>query len=137
MGTGGNDNGSDDAPGKKTIAMPALPQTVRRFNTNGLLKPPDKSLTRQHAAEVRRITHGEDVVDDLHSEPARRQPKELSRKEMVVVKSWVQHQPLVDTGSTPAMIEYPRMWNTRRGRYCKFRVPGAGTYGLLRARSTF
>ncbi len=91
--------------------------------------------TSKHAEEVRSVSKGRDIVEA----PATRdgKPAAFDRKELMVARSWFERRPL-ETG-TPAtpMIAFPRMWTSKRGRYCKFMAPGAGVYGLLRARPTF
>lgn len=57
--------------------------------------------------------------------------------EMLVVRSWLARRPLEPAVPAAALIAFPRDWTTRRGRYCRFAAPGAGVYGLLRARPTF
>lgn len=92
--------------------------------------------TAAHAAEVRALASGHDFVE-LRPADTEQRPAAFDRKELQVIRSWVQRRPLEPTAPAAAMIDYPRMWTTKRGRYCKFRAPGAGVYALIRARPTF
>ncbi len=91
--------------------------------------------TSKHAEEVRSVRRGRDIVEQSATRAGK--PPAFDRKELLVARSWFERRPL-ETGTLAApLIRYPRMWATKRGRYCKFKAPGAGVYGLLRARSTF
>ncbi len=89
-----------------------------------------------HAKEVREVARGRDIVEK--NEATEKRPPAFDRKELMVVRSWLERRPLEPSPNATAMVQYPRMWNTKRGRYCKFKAPGAGgIYGILRARPTF
>ncbi|OGQ77765.1 MAG: hypothetical protein A2289_18955 [Deltaproteobacteria bacterium RIFOXYA12_FULL_58_15] len=101
----------------------------------GTKKGKDKNETAAHAREIREIARGRDIVEKMAAMEKR--PAAFDRKELMVVRSWMDKRPLEPKTAATAMIDFPRMWSTKRGRYCKFRAPGAGVYGLLRARPTF
>ncbi|MEO1482881.1 MAG: hypothetical protein AAFU77_12305 [Myxococcota bacterium] len=92
-----------------------------------------------HAAEVKEVMRGKDVVESAvgAGTPVERAPAAFDGAKMNVVRSWLDSRPLEPKVSATTRIPYPRNWNTRRGRYCKFKAPGAGVYGILRARPTF
>jgi hypothetical protein len=91
--------------------------------------------TEAHAREIREVARGRDIVDGAAEMEKR--PAPFDRKELMVVRSWLERRPLEPKAQATALVQYPRMWTTKRGRYCKFKAPGAGIYGLLRARPTF
>ena len=91
--------------------------------------------TARHADEVKAVARGADIVEATAA--AEKRPPAFDRQELLVVRSWLQRRPLEPTQPATALVQYPRMWNTKRGRYCKFRAAGAGAYALLRARATF
>ncbi|MEZ0310316.1 MAG: hypothetical protein ACAI38_00990 [Myxococcota bacterium] len=94
--------------------------------------------TEAHAKEVREITRGKDIVDrPVAAELRERRPAAFNRIDMIVVRTWLRNRPLEPPISATAMVAFPRMWTTKRGRYCKFNAPGAGAYGLVRARPSF
>jgi hypothetical protein len=95
----------------------------------------DKADTSKHAEEVVSVAKGKDIVEQ--PAPREERPPGFDRKEMMVVRSWMERRPLEPASPATAMIEYPRMWTTKRGRYCKFKAPGGGVYALLRARPSF
>lgn len=96
-------------------------------------KHPD---TEAHAREVREVVRGRDIVEKKPVLGERR-PAPFDRKELMVVRNWLRDRPLEPAPNATALVQYPRLWATKRGRYCKFQAPGAGVYGLLRARPTF
>ena len=77
----------------------------------------------KHTEEVKTLARGKDIVEGLTSK-AEQRPPAFDRQELQVVRSWLQRRPLEPTHPAAAMIAYPRMWTTKRGRYCKFRAPG-------------
>jgi hypothetical protein len=90
-----------------------------------------------HAAEVKKLVGGKDFVEVLPAKRDRRPPA-FDRLELGVVRSWVQKRPLEPVRPAAALVAFPRMWNTKRGRYTHFKAPGAlGSYAILRARPTF
>ncbi len=93
------------------------------------------SETEAHARETREVARGRDIVDGPTA--GEKRPAPFDRREMMVVRSWLERRPLEPTAAAAALVQYPRLWTSKRGRYCKFRAPGAGVYGLLRARPTF
>ena len=95
-----------------------------------------KEETAEHAAEVRAVAGGKDIVENLRKD-TERPSAGFEAEKLQVVRSWINRRPLEPTPAAAAMIEYPRMWTSKRGRYCRFRAPGAGMYALLRARPTF
>ena len=118
------------------------PPPGRKFTLS--LPQPDPTLTQQHASEVLNVSAGQDIVETetlKRSPPSARRNKpvqgKFSEEGFVEIKRWLGQQPADAPAPTSPMIQYPRMWSTNRGRYCKFKAPGAGTYGLLRARATF
>ena len=123
----------------KGLATPA----GRRPGPGGKKKNAKKKATEDteaHAKLVREITRGKDIVDrpDSGKEPPReRRPAAFQRIDMIVVRQWLRQRPLEPPISATALVAFPRMWTTRRGRYCKFNAPGAGAYGLVRARPSF
>lgn len=101
-------------------------------------KKPKHADTEAHAKEVREVIRGRDIVDRQGKEPAgERRPAAFQRIDMIVVRTWLRQRPLEPAISATALVAFPRMWTTRRGRYCKFNAPGAGAYGLIRARPSF
>ena len=105
-----------------------------------LAKRADKSAagadTAEHAREVRQVTRGRDIVDKAQR-AAEQRPAGFQHADMLVVRSWMQRRPLEGLQPAAALVAFPRMWSTKRGRFCRFVAPGAGSYGLLRARPTF
>jgi hypothetical protein len=98
-------------------------------------QPSKHPQTEAHAQEVREVARGRDIVDGPKAQEKR--PPAFDRKELLVVRSWLDRRPLEPTPQATALVQYPRLWATKRGRYCRFKAPGAGVYGLLRARPTF
>lgn len=100
--------------------------------------PADESKhpeTKKHAEEVQAVMRGLDIVEagtDREQNPAA-----FKNPDMLVVRSWMNRRPLEPTRDAAALVRFPRLWSTRRGRYCRFVAPGAGTYALLRARPSF
>lgn len=90
----------------------------------------------RHAAEVKAQQRGRSSVDSA-TEDREHRPAPFDRKELMAVRSWILTRPLEPTSPAAALVRYPRLWTTKRGRYARFRVPGAGIYALLRARPTF
>jgi hypothetical protein len=110
------------------------------------LPKPDPLLTQHHAKEVRSVLQGQDIVERTPqgSQAPSEQgtaptPKDTTAEKSAImsVKKWMKERPIDVPAPAPPMIQYPRMWASRRGRYCKFKAPGAGTYGLIRARPTY
>jgi len=117
-----------------TGPTPPPPGGEQRRGRSGLAQ----GATQAHAREVVDVTAGRDAVV----------PSPRSRDErlgafagpaMLVVRAWLERRPVdAPPAPTPAMlVAFPRLWTTRRGRYCRFVAPGAGVYGLVRARPTF
>ena len=92
--------------------------------------------TQAHANEVRSLHSGRDIVERPAQETEKR-PAAFDRQELQVVRSWLKRRPLEPNRPASAMVAYPRLWTTNRGRYCRFKAPGGGNYALLRARPTF
>lgn len=91
-----------------------------------------------HAAQIKKLASGEDIVETAAKVDAtEKRPAAFDRDQLQVVRSWTRSRPLEPTHPASALIEYPRMWTTNRGRYAKFSLPGSGSYGILRARPTF
>lgn len=88
------------------------------------------------AERVKELHEGNDVVEVRPPDQEKR-PAAFDRKELQVVRSWVKGRPLEPTNPAAAMIAYPRMWSSKRGRYAKVSLPGTGSYGILRARPSF
>jgi len=109
------------------------------------LPKPNPLLTQHHAKEVRSVLQGQDIVErpsqgsQTSSESKAPTPNESGhgKTPMMSVKKWMKERPIDVPVPAPPMIQYPRLWASRRGRYCKFKAPGAGTYGLVRARATY
>jgi hypothetical protein len=102
----------------------------------GGYKRQDVAEFTEHADEVKEVQRGRDIVEAKNPERESR-PAPFDRKELQVVRSWARGRPLEPTSPAATMIPYPRMWSSKRGRYSKFKLPGAGSYGLVRARPTF
>lgn len=101
-------------------------------------KGKNKSDTEAHAKEVREVIKGKDTLErPIPPELRERKPAAFNRIDMIVVRGWLRNRPLEPPISATAMVAFPRMWTTKRGRYCKFNAPGAGAYGLVRARPSF
>ena len=110
------------------------------------LPQPGAQLTQRHAHEVRNLLQGQDIVDRNNSaEPSATEPgtaptpndSSPENRQIMSVKNWMKERPIDVPAPAAPMIQFPRMWTSRRGRYCKFKAPGAGTYGLVRARPSF
>jgi hypothetical protein len=91
--------------------------------------------TAAHAKEVQAVLCGKSIVEATTG--AEKRPPAFENKDLLVVRSWLTRRPLEPKPVAPALVQYPRLWTSKRGRYCKFKAPGAGTYALLRARPTF
>ena len=102
----------------------------------GGYKAQDVGEFAAHASEVRDITAGRDFVEAPAVNPEKR-PAPFDRQQLEVVRAWVKSRPLEPNNPASARIAYPRMWTTKRGRYTKFKLPGAGIYGIVRSRPTF
>src|SRR5688572_19476626 len=98
----------------------------------GGYKTQDVGEFANHAGEIKDLVAGKDFVEGQHTKRETR-PAPFDRRELEVVRSWVQSRPLEPNKPASALISYPRMWTTNRGRYTKFRLPGAGVYGLVRS----
>lgn len=117
--------------------LPPVPQGRGGRQTSfGGYKKQDASEFADHADEVRSLAGGRDFVERPSAEHEKR-PAPFDRQELQVVRSWTKRRPLEPTAPASAMVDYPRMWSTKRGRYSKFKIPGAGAYGLLRSRPTW
>ena len=111
---------------------------IRSGSSFGGYKKQDASNFAEHAQEVKRLAGGGDIVEGSSSaHNAEKRPAPFNRKELQVVRSWAKSRPLEPNSPAAAMVDYPRMWTTKRGRYAKFNIPGTGTYGLVRARPTY
>jgi len=127
------------AKGKKGAKGPMPPPPKKgksKKKTFGGYRVQDAGEFAEHADEVKGVTGGRDIVD-VDTDDREKRPAAFDRKELQVVRSWARSRPLEPTSPAAAMVPYPRTWTTKRGRYSKFRLPGAGVYGLLRARPTF
>ena len=92
--------------------------------------------TEAHAQEVRDVLGGRNIVE--HDAAVReRQLAAFHSPDMLVVRSWMSRRAIEGPVPAAALVAFPRLWNTARGRYCRFVAPGAGKYGLVRARPTF
>jgi|WetSurMetagenome_2_1015567.scaffolds.fasta_scaffold1026936_2 hypothetical protein len=91
--------------------------------------------TEKHAKEVQAVARGMSIVEPAHESEKR--PPAFESRDLLVVRSWLTRRPLEPKPVAPALVQYPRLWTSKRGRYCKFKAPGAGSYALLRARPTF
>jgi len=89
-----------------------------------------------HARDVVEVTAGRDVVDQAPS-PREQRLAAFQGPAMMVVRSWLERRTVEAPPTPAALVAFPRSWSTRRGRYCRFVAPGAGVYGLVRARPTF
>jgi len=113
-------------PGKKK-------KKVKNF---GGYKVQEANEFETHAKEIKALTKGKDYVD-LSGQRHEQRPAPFDRKQLQVVRSWLKSRPLEPMSPASALVPYPRMWNTKRGRYTRFKIPGAGTYGILRSRPSF
>jgi hypothetical protein len=95
--------------------------------------------TEAHAQEVREVIRGRDIVERPTKQATLREqkPPAFARADIIVVRTWLAQRPLEPPISATALVAFPRMWSTRRGRYCRFNAPGAGAYGIVRARPSF
>lgn len=125
----------------KGLLTPATSKgSQRRVQDLGKKKKKAKHAdTEAHAREVREVIRGRDIVERTLTEAGvrERRPAAFERIDMIVVRNWLRQRPLEPLISATALVAFPRMWTTRRGRYCKFNAPGAGAYGLVRARPSF
>jgi len=84
---------------------------------------------------VKAVSQGKSIVEP------KRDPEghaaAFASQDLLVVRAWLERRPIEAAGPAPALVQYPRLWTTKRGRYCRFKAPGAGTYAILRARPTF
>jgi hypothetical protein len=92
--------------------------------------------TEDHAKQVRAILRGQDGQLEWHEQNAERPPG-FESQDMLVVRAWLTRRSVEAPPQAAALIKFPRMWSTKRGRYCNFSTPGAGSYGLMRARPSF
>jgi hypothetical protein len=116
---------------------PPPPKGKKKARDFGGFKVQDVEEYAAHADEVKKLSRGTDFVERTGQE-AEKRPAAFDRKELGVVRSWLDKRPLETTTPAAALVEFPRLWNTKRGRYLKFRAPGAaGAYAILRARPTF
>lgn len=102
----------------------------------GGYKKQNVSDFQAHAKEIRDLASGQDFVESTARNMEKR-PAPFDRQELQVVRSWVRGRPLETAAPASTMVPYPRQWNTKRGRYSKFRIGGSGGYGLIRARPTY
>ncbi len=109
---------------------------ARDLRDRGTPGDPPRPDTRAHAREVREVVGGRDIVE-RSVRPREEVAAAFRAPEMLVVRSWLGRLPLEPALPPSALVAFPRMWTTRRGRYCRFASPGAGAYALLRARPTF
>lgn len=120
----------ETAAGKKKVQA--------RGGRGGGQKQGGKEDTEEHAKEVKAVMGGQDIVESAASgTEVEKRPAAFESDQMKVVRSWLDSRPLEPKTAATAMVPYPRNWNSKRGRYCKFKAPGAGVYGILRARPTF
>ncbi len=118
--------------GKRPRGVPGL--APPKLGPKG--KKKDRSETEKHAKEVREVIRGKDIVE----RPAaahERLPPTFDTQDLMAVRSWMKQRPFESNVSAAALVHFPRQWSTRRGRYCRFQAPGAGVYGVLRARPSF
>jgi hypothetical protein len=99
-------------------------------------KSATKSEVEKHAKEVREVIRGRDIVE-RPTDGSERVAPTFGGSDLLVVRSWMKGRPFEPRLEAAALVHFPRQWSTRRGRYCRFQAPGAGSYGLLRARPTF
>jgi hypothetical protein len=132
-------------PGKPPGKGPGAPKppkpgkrrpTLKAGAMFGQYKIQDKEEFKAHAKEVRDVVAGRDVVEKGQPDVEKR-PAPFDREELGVVRSWVQKRPLEANSAAAAFVRYPRLWATKRGRYSRFQMPGAGVVGVLRARPTW
>ncbi len=121
----------EDAAGKKKVYARG------GRGRGGGQKQGGKEETEEHAREVKAVMRGQDIVESGASAIDEKPPAAFDGSQMQVVRSWMDSRPLEPKTAATAMVPYPRNWNSKRGRYCKFKAPGAGVYGILRARPTF
>lgn len=139
MSTDGKDPDKRQPKGRQRNKFGAGPQ----FSLS--LPKPNPQTTQQHAHEVRNLLQGQDIVERNSKESGSTDaatgptPNDASpeKQAMMSVKNWMKERPIDMPLPAAPMIQFPRMWTSRRGRYCKFKAPGAGTYGLVRARPSF
>lgn len=127
------------AKGKKGVAgpMPPPPMTGKsKKKTFGGYPVQNIGEFAEHADEVIDIAAGRDIVD-AEARDREKRPSAFDRKGLQKIRSWTRGRPLEPNSPAATMVPYPRTWTTKRGRYSRFRLPGAGIYGLLRARPTF
>ncbi|MEZ4270584.1 MAG: hypothetical protein R3C68_03860 [Myxococcota bacterium] len=116
---------------------PSPPRGNKKGAKNfGGYKTQDVEEFAKHAQEVKSLASGRDIVERKNP-PREKRPPAFDRQQLQVVRSWVKSRPLEPLSPAAAMIAYPRMWTTKRGRYCKFKSPSAGAYGIIRSRPTF
>ena len=122
------------------------PMPIKPFSATGKFRQFDASITQRHAAIVKNVYSGGDIVENINKEKKHsssiQQKTGLENKELLFINSWFNRE--IKSSSSYAtkpvtnpIISYPKMWNTNRGRYCLFKAPCAGHYGLLRARVTY
>ena len=104
--------------------------------------PPGHPETEAHAKEVKAIGQGKNILEKAQG--AQDKAPQFNSKNMLLVRTWLQNRPL-ECGGEPgapgrpaaALVVYPRLWSTIRGRYTKFKATGAGVYAIVRSRPTF
>ncbi|MBI5508952.1 MAG: hypothetical protein HY903_09380 [Deltaproteobacteria bacterium] len=101
----------------------------------GQAAPSRHPETERHAAEVKATARGLSTL--IKSGDAEKRPPAFDSQDLLVVRSWCERRPIEPQSAASALVRFPRLWSTKRGRYCRFRAPGAGAIALLRARPTF
>jgi hypothetical protein len=83
------------------------------------------------------VSEGFDAVE-CSPENGEKVGKAFNGGALIAAKSWLKGRPGEPVANAAAVIKFPRMWSTQRGRYSRFKVPGGkGVYGLLRARPSY
>ena len=129
----------DNSQGPRPLPPLQRPTGGRDVGISRGFDKEDKALTKGHAEEMRAIARGHNTLERSSAKPNNDNNEFFAKPtELLKVRSWVQNRP-VDSASPPqaALVAFPRLWTTNRGRYCRFQAPGAGSYGILRARPSF
>ena len=90
-----------------------------------------------HLHEVLAQASGVDIVEETRGATRRRAMVfEALRGASQTFQEWNDQRPFEVVDATP-MVEFPRDWSSKHGRYCRFHAAAEGTYGVLRARREF
>ena len=124
------------APPKGPLLPPKGKGKKKKNRDFGGFKTQDPDEFKAHADEVKALVSGRDFVE-VEDGDAEQRPAAFDRLDLQVVRSWCQQRPLEPRRAAAALVPYPRLWTSKRGRYARFATPAGFTLALLRARPSF